>query len=360
MFEVITYDSILGWKMKPGINGKVDLVDVEGIAVRTNSLGFWDREFAHKKPPGRCRIAFLGDSFTWGMGVREEERFTNLLAAANPDWEGFNFGVPGYGTDQALLLWKHMAHRFQPDLVVLTIYQNDYVDNMYLVRYGRRKPYFELKEDEKTELRNVPVDPTDFWDDGIFHQPAPAYVSFFGNPIQKRSRIVHWLAKNSDLARFIYTLIRTNSATAEAQIEDRRLRIEDRGLKGPATSDRRAATSAVASSGIELTSAQQMQVTLLGAVVQHLAKEVKAAGAGFLVVLSGEPIPEYELQKERFSEAGIAYLEATTELLAGRLPAGKKQVYYRYNKHWTPAAHRVVADLIGETIREKGLCAERK
>lgn len=351
MFTVIEYDGILGWKMKPNIHEKVDLVDVEGIPVRSNSEGFWDNEFVLQKPLHRCRIAFLGDSFTWGMGVREEERFTNLVAAANPEWESLNFGLPGYGTDQSLLLWQHIAHRYQPDLVILTIYQNDYVDNMYVVRYGRRKPYFELKEGEKLELRNVPVDPTNFWNDGIYNQAAPPYVSFFQVPIQKRSRIVHWLVKNSNLARFSYTVFRANNrrAPVEAQEESRKSRYEN--LPGSNT---------VGSSKSEPALAQQMQVSLLGALVEQLAEQVEAAGAGFAVVFSGEPILQYRLQQEAFSNGRIAYLDATTEVLANRLPDDRMQVYYPLSKHWSPAAHRVVADLVAKSIREQALCTERK
>lgn len=112
MFTVIEYDRVLGWKMKPIINEKIDLVDVEDIPMRSNSSGFWDKEFVLQKPPDRCRIAFLGDSFTWGLGVREEERFTDLLAAANQGWESLNFGIPSYGTDQSLLVWQQLAHRY--------------------------------------------------------------------------------------------------------------------------------------------------------------------------------------------------------------------------------------------------------
>lgn len=345
MFTVIQYDDTLGWKMKPNIRGKVDLVDVEGIPVRSNSAGFWDEEFVPQKPLGRCRIVFLGDSFTWGMGVREEQRFTNLLAAANPEWESLNFGVPGYGTDQSLLLWQHIAHRYHPDLVILTIYQNDYVDNMYLVRYGRRKPYFELKQDERLVLRNVPVDRVDFWRDGIFNQAAPAYESFFQGPIQRRSRMVHWLAKNSDLVRFSYTLSRSNKISEDSR---------ELGY------DKREARVTATSTISELAPAQQMQVRLLGALVGQLAEQVKATGARFLAVFSGEPIPLYGLQRRAFSNGGIAYLDATSDVLAKRLPEGRKQVYYPYSRHWTPAAHRAIADLLTQSIRDQAVCTERK
>lgn len=350
MFTLIEYDGVLGWKMKPSVNGKVDLVDVENIPVRSNSAGFWDDEFMRQKQLHSTRIAFLGDSFTWGMGVREEERFSNLFMAANPEWESLNFGIPGYGTDQSLLVWQHIARRYQPDVVVLTVNQNDYLDNMYLVRYGRRKPYFELKG-ETLELRNVPVDPTDFWDNGIFNQAAPPYVSFFPDPVQKRSRIVHWLAKNSDLARLFYTVIRANRTRPFPEADEG-------GSKSlyekPQDPDR------AVSGKTEVTPLQQMQVKLLDGLVTRLAERVQLTGARFAVVFSGKMVPQYELQKKMFSEAGVLYIDATTEVLANRLPPGRKDVYYPYSGHWTPAAHRAVADLIAKAIREMRLCVRAR
>lgn len=331
MFKIVEYDSLLGWRLKAKINEKVDLVDVEDIPIRTNSLGFWDKEFEIKKNPERCRITFLGDSFTWGMGVREEERFSNLVNVADPSWESLNFGVPGYGIDQSLLLWQSITHRYQPDLTVLTIYRNDYLDNLSLVRYGRRKPYFELSSDQKLEAKGIPVDKTDFWKDGIFNQIAPPYVFWFNVPIEHRSRIVHWFAKNSDLARAAYTLfriIRRTQKTEEIHNE------EGKGGLGPL---------------------EKYQVELLGLLVEQLEREVENADARLIVILAGEPSPQFELQKEKFDLAGLAYVDATTENLKN-LPSGEFPIYQRFSRHWTSEAHRAVADLLIQEIRKQGIC----
>lgn len=345
MFTIIEHDSIFGWRMKPNVNETIDLVDVEGVPVRSNSLGFWDKEFDLKKPSDRCRIVFLGDSFAWGFGVREGERFANLVASANPRWESLNFAVPGYGTDQSLLLWQHITRHYRPDLVVLTIYQNDYVDNMSTVRYGREKPYFRLKDGKKLELKNVPVRATDFWDNGIYHQAAPEYASFFRMPIQKRSRTLHWLAKHSDLARFGYTVLRRNDLGLEVWEKARKL-YERRPVRAYSSDTDNSDTHLVI----------QTQVRLLGGLVRELAEEVEETGARFAVVLSGDSVPHYELQKKAFREDGILFFEATTDILAALVPEGGQHLYYPYSKHWTPVAHRAVAELIGKNISAKGLC----
>lgn len=331
MFTLVEYDPYLGWKTKPNLNTKVDLVDVEDIPVQTNTQGFWDQEFSLKKPENVCRIIFLGDSFTWGMGVREEERFSYLLQTMNPRWETLNFGVPGYGTDQALLLWQRLAHSFKPDMVVLTVYENDYKDNMFLVRYGRRKPYFEIAGDGDLVSKGVPVEPIDFWKDGIFNKVAPPYESFFEEPTQKRSRIIHWLAKNSNFARSLYTLWR---------------RIETPSEDPPLSTQ---------VSPPSLTVAQEEQVELLLALVSHLAEEVQAQGAKLIILFAGHLTPRHGVAMAALKTREITVINATSTVLAEQI-SSQESVYYRFSKHWTPAAHRAVAAILGEILQKQGLC----
>jgi lysophospholipase L1-like esterase len=106
-----------------------------GNAVRhaTNSAGFRGAEFGEGKPPGTIRLAFIGDSFTFGEGVHFEDTFpeatARLLQKEFADrsigFESLNFGVGGYNAVQSLSLLKHLALSFRPDAVVLTYVLND-------------------------------------------------------------------------------------------------------------------------------------------------------------------------------------------------------------------------------------------
>lgn len=96
----------------------------------TNSLGFRGPEFAVRKPDGTLRIAFLGDSFTFGEGVRFEdtypERTARLLAErCGGPVESLNFGVGGYNTVLERLLLERRVLAFEPDVVVLGYVLND-------------------------------------------------------------------------------------------------------------------------------------------------------------------------------------------------------------------------------------------
>jgi hypothetical protein len=77
-----------------------------GVPVSINSHGLRDREYSEAKPPGVTRILMLGDSTTFGWGVREEdtvakilERELNKLDSSHP-FEVLNSGVGNYGSVQ--------------------------------------------------------------------------------------------------------------------------------------------------------------------------------------------------------------------------------------------------------------------
>jgi len=48
--------------------------DYQGVSVQTNALGFRDKPILDKQPD-ELRIMFLGDSVTFGWGVRQEDIF---------------------------------------------------------------------------------------------------------------------------------------------------------------------------------------------------------------------------------------------------------------------------------------------
>ena len=51
------------------------------LAGRQNSHGFRVPEYTISRPPETFRIVILGDSFTWGWGVSDDETFVLVLKA---------------------------------------------------------------------------------------------------------------------------------------------------------------------------------------------------------------------------------------------------------------------------------------
>ena len=112
--------------------------DGNGVVMRINSQGFRGPEVAEPKPEDVFRIIGLGDSFTFGVGVREDHTFLRRLdGLLNSDggkaFEVMNAGVQGYNTRDEVLYLAHRWLSFEPDLVLITFYLNDaYADDKIL------------------------------------------------------------------------------------------------------------------------------------------------------------------------------------------------------------------------------------
>ena len=107
--------------------GNVDMKRL--FPYRTNSQGLRDRD-RPAKPPGSTRVLVIGDSYTWGYAVAEEEAFPQvaerLLRERNrPDIEVVNGGVPDYNSRQERQLLEQLLPIYQPDAVFLAYVVND-------------------------------------------------------------------------------------------------------------------------------------------------------------------------------------------------------------------------------------------
>jgi len=157
----LRYDPEIGWVNREGAVG-VDAPQ-KGIPpynVRINSLGYRGREVLLPKPRGIRRIAFIGDSNTFGYGVQEGERFSDLLAQkSKAGTEILNLGVFGYGTDQEAIYLEANGIRFAPDIVVLAVSAGDLSDVMSSVNAGAAKPFCKII-DGKFTINNIPVPPS--------------------------------------------------------------------------------------------------------------------------------------------------------------------------------------------------------
>ena len=93
--------------------------------VSINSLGFREREIG-PKDPALYRIAIIGDSYTWGQGLEERERFSNLLGAfLGPGYEVLNFGRPGNTIPGDLDEIQEVV-KMSPNFVLLQMYISNF------------------------------------------------------------------------------------------------------------------------------------------------------------------------------------------------------------------------------------------
>ncbi len=93
-----------------------------------------DRNYSHEKPPGVKRILNLGDSFTLGFEVQNEQTYSSVLqrelSAAGMNVEVLNAGVSGFSNAEACIYLERELLRYEPDLVVVSYWYNDPQDNV--------------------------------------------------------------------------------------------------------------------------------------------------------------------------------------------------------------------------------------
>jgi len=104
-----------------------------GHKLRWNRLRFRERDFQEPKPVEIFRIMVVGDSFTFGTGLAESERYSNLLEkllrekfpSVPPVIEVLNFGIRGVNTISEYILLRKYIDKVQPDLLIFGFCYND-------------------------------------------------------------------------------------------------------------------------------------------------------------------------------------------------------------------------------------------
>jgi hypothetical protein len=150
-----TYDPELGWVDKPNVH--IPDLYGPGLSFTTNSAGFRNkRDFAARIPAHTDRVVCTGDSFTLGVGVDDDQTWCHLLTTLQPRLEAVNMGQPGYGVDQAYLLYKRVRLQLDHNAHLFALIGPD-IDRMLSAQFqGYDKPLIDI-EHGALALRKVPV-----------------------------------------------------------------------------------------------------------------------------------------------------------------------------------------------------------
>jgi hypothetical protein len=98
-------------------------IEAWGTRVAANDLGY--RSPPSEKPAGTTRVLFLGDSWTFGMGVEAEEAFPARLAEMEGGVQSWSLALPGYNLLNQLAGLAFFGDRLAPDAVVVCPTPND-------------------------------------------------------------------------------------------------------------------------------------------------------------------------------------------------------------------------------------------
>lgn len=124
------YDSLLGWASRPNLS----LPNFYGPDrhLHTDSAGL--RITGSDAVEGGRRIVCVGDSFTFGLGVSDEQTWCARIGAASAATRSINMGQTGFGIDQAFLWYARDGRALAPDLVLLGFVWADF-DRMRLQQF---------------------------------------------------------------------------------------------------------------------------------------------------------------------------------------------------------------------------------
>jgi hypothetical protein len=145
------YGKVRGWRLSP--NCSTISAEKRGreyaVTTHSNNHGFRDnKNYRFDKSDGTQRVIIIGDSMSFGNGVEELGRYSNLLDdMLGENVEVYNLAISNYGLDQAFLTLQIEGLRYNPDVIVL-----GFSDPMFK-RLSRNvtesrwsKPFFELKQ----------------------------------------------------------------------------------------------------------------------------------------------------------------------------------------------------------------------
>lgn len=297
----VTYDPYLGWRMRSSFT-KGD--------VHTNATGMrGSRDYSVERVEGKKRILILGDSFTYGLGVADADVYGKILEAAHEDLEVLICATNSWGTDQMFLEFKQYRHVYNPDLVVIGIFEDDFMRAGVKAR-EYLKPKFEVHGDELV-LTGVPVPPIEQFDRSMA-------------PLNSRPRIV-------DAADYAYKLIRFNNTGRH--MDDDRFE-EMSAINRLLLRDLKKLTS-------ELPGSPPLVVLTWPSIHYERAWDSVRIRESIRDAAKGLDLAVYDLD---------AQLRAKAETTGG-------PVYLREHSHWNRAGHEVAAQQLEEHLQKIGFFA---
>ena len=154
--DLLALDPLLGWRYRAGHRDAANVINDQGLRGA--------RRYRRRSAPGILRVAALGDSFVYGSEVNDSAAWPALTERLFPELEVLNYGVGGYGVDQAYLRFCAEGMALSPQIVIVGFTTDDLrrVVNVYRRFISNRefplvKPRFTLTRQGDLVLLPSPV-----------------------------------------------------------------------------------------------------------------------------------------------------------------------------------------------------------
>ena len=149
--KIVQPDEFMMYKPIPDIERQYTRQEFSNT-IKINEKGIRDSNYDYDKKDA-YRILVLGDSFIMGNFVKLNNTFTKLLEKkinqiSNRKVEIISGSTIGWGTNSELMYLKTEGYKYNPDLVILAFFQNDYGNNIM-------KSLFKVENNELKD--NTPV-----------------------------------------------------------------------------------------------------------------------------------------------------------------------------------------------------------
>jgi lysophospholipase L1-like esterase len=319
------------FRLKPNLD-VTTTVGGQPIALRTNAHGMrWPE--VPVVSTGARRIAFVGDSFTFGLWADSDmHSFVGVADTMLRPYgvESLNFGVPGYGLADVELLARDEVLRFKPAYLVLAFYNgNDFLDTYLGVRRYHVSRSGILDTDWDYLDTKIPAE---FKPRG---QTAPVIARLFVYGLVRNAATRMWPRAVEASDRFV------DPAKVDRSYQSNMFWSQTE--YPPFARSARDMTLAALGRIADLSSGAGMRLVIvtIPSVEQVLAPA--AFGAGYDIGLPQRSVAEFAKVRH------IDYLDLLPALAASNSQG--VEPYLRYEGHFTNEGHRIAGEAIAEFLR---------
>lgn len=336
--RLLAIDSVLGWRYKAGHVDSANQTNEQGVRSR--------RMYAPKPPPGVLRIAVFGDSFIYGNEVANDDCWATLVEGIDPRLEILNYGVGGYGVDQAYLRFRLEGDRLAPRVVVMGFVPGNIgrAVNVYRRFLSNRelplaKPRYVLDTEGQLDLLPAPI------------RDVSRYERYLANPglIRELGRHDYWY-EPAVYENALHDVSATVRLLTGLWVKVRRRYLDQERLLRDGVFNRESAAFKIHVALFKQFDSDVRERGALPLVVFFPDLETVVRGA------AGQPPPYAPLQDE-LREHGIDYVDVREAFLAAP-PIPKAQDWFMPGGHYSPSANQVVAAWLRprlfERVRENG------
>ncbi len=191
------YEPFIGFEGIPNKKGAFATRSFK-TTVTLNNEGFRDYNHDKMNAQDKFRIVTLGDSFTWGHGVNNDQIFMKVLEKINPNIETINMGGSGGDPPTSLKGYMTRGINYEHNVVLLGFYiGNDIV--AYYPKNDDSPPQWGFDSEGKFALIGKVKSPEEV--NRIRRESEERY-----SPTKKRNfkkRISYWLVRHFQLYTFI-------------------------------------------------------------------------------------------------------------------------------------------------------------